>query len=338
MMLLNGFRRASLRLLAAVMIGVTAPAWSADAPAPATNAPVRAAEDSAEAQRALRSYLQLQEQLHATMLAIEQTRLENSLASRTNADALATRLELIEKSLDQQRQQHADAMRNSNRTLLTLAGVFMGVGFLTLLVMAFFQLRGMNRLAEIATGFPTVPGLTPAALANGTDPRLLGPGGNGESTRLHGVIERLERRIHELEGAARPGAAATIEVSATNGERKQGAVEPSASHSGHVTVLLGKGQALLQLGQHEGALRCFDEAIAAAPDHAEAHVRRGQALERLKRVDEAVACYDRAIALDRSLTQAYLCKGGAFNQQERYSEALECYEQALRSESPAAAP
>src|SRR6185503_7913644 len=85
-------------------------AGSGAEPPPATDGipagPGRAAaEDSAESQRMLRSYLQLQEQLHATLLAIEQARLENSTATRTNSEVLAGRLELIEKSLAQAREQ-----------------------------------------------------------------------------------------------------------------------------------------------------------------------------------------------------------------------------------------
>ena len=296
-----------------------------------TTPPKAAVEDSAEAQRMLRSYLQLQEQLHATLLAIEQTRLENSTTTRTNSEVLAGRLELIEKSLAQAREQQVDAMRNSNRTMLTLAGIFVGVGFLTLLCMAFFQLRGMNRLAEIATGLPGsgIGSGQFAALGSGEGRMLSAGGDTPQSARLHGVIERLEQRIEELEGAART----PIAMGSPRGDRLVTGTDVDEQMAGHLAVLFGKGQTLLNLGQLEGALQCFEEALALAPENAEAHIKRGMALERMKRIDEAIACYDRAIALNRQLTQAYLCKGSAFNQQERYSEALECYEQALKSEA-----
>ncbi|MEY2408164.1 MAG: hypothetical protein QOF48_834 [Verrucomicrobiota bacterium] len=298
-----------------------------------TNGPVKAAgEDSVEVQRMLRSYLQLQEQLHATLLAVEQTRLENSTATRTNSEVLAGRLELIEKSLVQAREQQQDAARNSNRTMLTLAGIFVGVGFLILLSMAFFQLRGMNRLAEIATGFPGVHALGAGGFGAGgpVESRMLSAAGDSsQGSRLQSVIERLEQRIEELEGSAHS-------IPVTGRARGGQMVVPAENDeplAGHVAVLLGKGQTLLSLGQGEAALQCFEEVLVLAPEHAEAHVKRGMALERLKRFDEAVECCDRAIALNRQLTQAYLCKGSAFNQQERYSEALECFEQALKSEA-----
>lgn len=325
---LAGFRRL-VAGFAVILLSLGATLRGAEPEAPPTNAPAKTTEESAEAQRVLRSYLHLQEQLHATLLVIEQSRMENAQASRTNSEALAARLKLIEESLIQSREQQMESMRHSSRTMLTLAGIFVSVGFLTLLFMAFFQLRGMHRLAEIATGLPG--GHFPSALDQGDD-RLIGPGGGSlQTARLHGLIERLESRIHELETAAH----------APNGlgERKTfntlQVATAAAGAPSHTTVLLGKGQTLLNLGQAEGALGCFEEVLAQEPDNAEVHLRKGMALERLKRYDEAMACCDHAIALDRSLTQAYLCKGSLFNQQERYSEALECYEQALRTEAKA---
>lgn len=325
--LLADFRR----LVAAcglILLAGAATLRGAEPAAPPTNAPAQPAEESAETQRVLRSYLHLQEQLHATLLAIEQARMENALAARTNSESLATRLKLIEESLLQSREQQMESMRHSSRTMLTLAGIFVSVGFLTLLFMAFFQLRGMHRLAEIATGLPG--GQFPAALEPG-DARLIGPGGGGlQTARLHGLIERLEGRIHELETAAH-----TAHAPNGAGERKPftNLRDAAAGAPSHTTVMLGKGQTLLNLGQLEGALSCFEEVLAQEPDNAEVHLRKGMALERLKRLNEAVACCDRAIALDGSLTQAYLCKGSLFNQLERYNEALECYEQALRTEA-----
>lgn len=299
-----------------------------------TNPAKSVSEETAEAQRILRSYLQLQEQLHATLLAIEQSRVEATLAGRTNADLLAARLELIEKALQQQQEQQREAMHNSNKTILLLAGIFVGVGFLTLLFMALFQLRGMNRLAEIATGLPNAralgAGQFPVALGAG-DPRLLGPGGETTGGRLQSVIERLEKRIGELEGTAHSPAGAF--GAPANGDA---GASPCADISTPApTALLGRGDSLLKLGHTDAALACFEEAIGKAPQSAAAQIGKGMALEQLKKVDQAIECYDRAIALDRTKTLAYLRKGSLFNQQERYGEALDCYEQALKAESKA---
>jgi tetratricopeptide (TPR) repeat protein len=293
----------------------------------------------ADADLQLRASLRLQEQLHAAMLAIEQARLEASLESHTNAELLAARIELLEKSLAQERERQLQITRDSNRITMLLAASIVGIGLLALAFTALFQSRGLNRLTEIATGFAherTVLGLPPAL---GPSERLLlaseHPG--GAQTALAATVGRLERRILELENTPVPTPPAAENGAASSNGRSLPAREegPDRRPPDRVAVLLGKGQVLLNLGQPENALACFDEAILAAPNRAETHVRKGMALERLKRLDEAVACYDRAIALNRSLTQAYLCKGGVFNQQERYAEALECYEQALRSEAKA---
>jgi tetratricopeptide (TPR) repeat protein len=105
-----------------------------------------------------------------------------------------------------------------------------------------------------------------------------------------------------------------------------------AEREAKLALLLGKGQALLNLQQADTALACFDEVIALDSTNPEAFVKKGMALERLGKLDEAIDCYDRAIALDDSMTMAYLSKGGVFNRLERYGEALQCYEQALRAQ------
>lgn len=313
-------------------VGAETNATAEATPKPATNT-------LAEAEMQLRTYLKLQEQLHATLLAVEQARAESSQALRTNAEVLSARLEFLENALVQQREQTLRATQESNRTMLLMAGSIVGIGLLALAFTALFQSRGMNRLAEIATGFSNERALLAGSLplnAAAGEPLLLGPGPvHATHQAMLGTIERLERRIRELEDSAQPMLPFT-DTLPTNGDGKFSATRNSTVEhrpSDHASVLLGKGQVLLSLGQAEAALACFDEAAQSAPQSAEAQMKRGLALERLKRPEEALACYDRAITLNRSLTQAYLSKGAVFNRQERYAEALACYEQALHSEA-----
>src|SRR2546428_748147 len=78
-----------------------------------------------------------------------------------------------------------------------------------LVVASLFQVRAMNRLAEIATALAPGPQLGPgrrtaAVLAGGQTPLVgLNPGEQA-SGRLLGAIERLEQRVHELEGSTQP--------------------------------------------------------------------------------------------------------------------------------------
>src|SRR5467141_3060270 len=84
-----------------------------------TGAVTRAEETNS--QETLR-YLQLQEQLHATRLSMERDRQEAEAAAARNAEALASRLQLIEQTLATQRAQELERMRNSNQTTLLVAG------------------------------------------------------------------------------------------------------------------------------------------------------------------------------------------------------------------------
>ena len=296
---------------------------------------IKAAQES-ETEQTRRAYLQLQEQLHATQLAIEQTRQEASESARRNADTIAAHLKLIEQTLALQREREMEMMQKSNRLILTGAGVFGGVGIMALVFTAWFLLRAMNRLSQIAASFPMGHALSPAATAalDGGHPHLVGFGpSESPGPRLLGAIERLEKRIHELESTAPlPSSGEPKHEENTRGVQP---VRPESEGSERISLMLGKGQALLHMDQPENALACFDDVLAAEPNHAEALIKKGTALERLKRLDEAIECYDRAIAADSSLTLAYLYKGGVFNQLERFSEALECYEQALRHQQKA---
>jgi tetratricopeptide (TPR) repeat protein len=322
--------------LAFVLVSLAAGCLGAE-PGSAANPAGRA--DETNSQETLRSYLQLQEQIHATQLAVERSRTQAEAAAAETAKAFAARLQGIEAALASQRAQELDAMQSANKVMLVVAGLFAALGLLAMLFMAYFQWRTINRLADISAALPLShalgPGPAVAALGAG-DPHLVTVSPPEQSSqRLLGALERLEQRIHELEHTAHPplhaGASLDQETrlptSPPNGEAA--AAAPDAAR---ITVLLGKGQSLLNLDQAEEALGCFDQILALDPGHPEALVKKGAALERLRKLDEAIACYDRAIAADGSLTVAYLYKGGLFNRMERFSEALECYEQALRTQ------
>lgn len=220
-------------------------------------------------------------------------------------------------------------MQSSNRVMLIVAGTFAALGFLAMLLMAYFQWRTVSRLAEITAALPAarvaLPAPAPlAALGPGDSPMVTVSSVEPLNGRLLGAIDRLEKRIQDLE--SQPHAGREPAAHLENGEARPNGDE------GSVALLLGKGQSLLNLDKPEESLVCFEAVLKAAPDHAEALVKKGAALERLRRTEEAIACYDRAITIDRNLTMAYLYKGGLFNRLERYGEALECYEQALRTQ------
>lgn len=292
-----------------VMLGGVAGAGNLSAQTAATNLPPEPASQAAP-QDLVRAYLAIQEQLHATQLALERNRQEAEAEAGRNAAALTRRLNAIERFVAEQRSEES-------RTVLLIAMSVAGAGLLAALLATLTQMRALKRLTESP---PTLP---PALqLAAGPEAaRLLGSGAAEAGARLTATIERLQKRIQELETAA----------PATSGK-----VEKSGG--GQIVALLSKGQSLLGAGQAAEALRVFEEALALNPTHAEALVKKGAALEKLAQLEEAIACYDRAIAADASLTIAYLNKGGVFNRLQRYDEALVCYEQALKTQDKAHGP
>lgn len=322
-------------------------AAAAPAEEPGTNSAAPALIDT-NAQETLRAYLQVQEQLHLTQLAIEQNRKEAREMAAQSSDILAGRLQTIEKALEAQRTRELETMQNSNHVLLLVAGSFASVGFLAMLLMSFFQWRTVHRLAEISAALPA------AALEAPSHPLVTVGPAEQASLRLVGALEQLEKRIHQLEQTPRvslndrtgsssgsgsdAGAAAASNASENGGSVKSLAAESAAEAGGsdtqseRISVLMGRGQSMLSLDDAEAAVSCFDEVLSLDPNNAEAWVRKGTALERLQQLDRAIDCYDRAIAVDSALTVAYLHKGGLFNRMERFSEALECYERALRTQ------
>src|SRR5262249_27512306 len=115
----------------------------------------------------------------------------------------AERLEAIEKALSAQRARELDAMQSSNRVMLTVAGTFAAVGFVAMLLMAYFQWRTVHGLAEVSAAMPAgrALGQSPAVAALGTgEAHLLTVGPAAQSNlRLLGSLEQLEKRIYELE-------------------------------------------------------------------------------------------------------------------------------------------
>jgi tetratricopeptide (TPR) repeat protein len=291
--------------------------------------------DETNAQEVLRSWLQVQEQLHATQLAIERNRQETDATAARSAEALANRLQGIEQTLAAQRAQELEAIQSSNRVMLIVAGSFAALGLLTMLVAAYFQWRTVSRLAELSASLPLghVLGAGPAMAALGAgDGHHLALGPAQESNhRLLEAFDKLEKRILDLEhSSSLPLKEGTLPETHAAGEETGGVgVTPDAAR---ITMLLGKGQSLLSLDKAEEALSCFDEILALDANHPEALVKKGAALERLRKLDEAIVCYDRAIAADASLTVAHLYKAGLLNRMERFNEALECYEKALRTQ------
>ena len=251
------------------------------------------------------NYLHIQEQIHATQLAIEQNQEAAMESAQSNANTLAARLQSLEQSVAKQRVGDADAARKTQQLTLMIAGAFGLAGLGIMLLMVYFQWRAFTQLAQISSR-------QHAAIANAdTVHQLAAPGRatvEASTAQLLNVVSRLEQRINELESGQK--------------------LLPEVV-SAQPVDLLAEGQKHLDANAPLKALECFDKFLSAQPAHADALVKRAMALEKLGRDDEALAGYNRAIAADNTLVIAHLHKGGLLNRLRRYDEALNCYEQAL---------
>lgn len=326
----RGWRRLAVGLLCLIF---TLPGGRLNAEEPSP-------ETGANSNDTLRAYLQLQEQLHATQLALERNRQETEAVAARNAEVVAARFQAIEQAMTAKRSDELvsmeQRMQSTHRLLLIVAGTIALVGFGVMLLTAYLQWRAVNRLAEFSAMAQAASRAAIPPMA--ADAQLLGGGATAQAnTRLFGALTSLEKRILELEHTTPPplNGGATAEPTPHVGNGVQANGDQPEGEGDHKTLLLAKGQSLLNLDKAGEALACFEEILLNEPNHGEALVKKGIALEQLRQVDEAIRCYDQAIAANAGLTIAYLQKGGLFNRLERYEEALLCYEQALHSQERA---
>jgi|SRR5579862_1398341 len=311
--------------------------------ADATPSPANTAQpqDGAASNESLRAYLQLQEQLHDSQLAIERNRQESQTAAEQNAGTLSTlsnHLQAIEQSLLAQRGDELTDARRTNHLLLMIVGLFSAIGFGAAVFTAYFQWRALSRLAEISAALPatrSLPGIpTAPALGLGETDLFANGAATQSNARLLSQLETLEKRIMQLEHT---GTTPLKALHTSNGEAHVDTIQSedtlkSDDNAPEIAPLLEQAQSLLNSDRLEEAIICFDRILTIAPDHAETLVKKGAALEKLRQPQQALECYDRAINADGTMTIAYLHKGGLCNRLERYSEAMECYERALHTQ------
>ncbi len=350
-----GFRLA----LASVLFAVAMPAAETvgtNAVSSATSAQPASITETAQMEW-LKSYVELREELYGAQLA--RVRAEAEAEARMQATAYAEKIEQLrawweaERALqredwrkaEESREQERRAAAHNTRLAWWLAGIIGVTGFFSLAMLSFWQWRGIKRVAELASnrGLLASPGLRESAL----DLPVPSDHAVTESTqRLLGTIERLERRIHELEDVshaepARILPAETTQTSASEHAAPKPVVETRAEEippaagpeeEGVVARLLGRGRLLIEAKRPKEAAACYDEILSKHPHHAEALVRKGIALEQLKRDEEALRCYDEAIRADPKKTLAYLCKGAVCERLNRHDESAASYRLALRTD------
>jgi tetratricopeptide (TPR) repeat protein len=222
----------------------------------------------------------------------------------------------------------------NNRVMLG-AGVAM---FLVFLASYWFQLRCLNRVMEVTHG--------PRELHAPYTPALLEAASARESQLLE-AVKTLENRIRQLEApgnfeTARPAVAAPITATAQHangvGENGRSTAEGKIvdvtpvemqSTATKVSVLLAKGEVLLETERLHEAVNAFTEALTIEPNNAEAHLKKGIALERMNRLEPALSCYNEALRINPKRSFAYVHKARVLAALHRYDEALSVYDVAL---------
>jgi tetratricopeptide (TPR) repeat protein len=315
----------------------------ASEPAAAKPAAATPSTDEFSQAELLKSYMRVLQQLHDAELTIANNKLAAESAARAQAAAYEEKLETLRTSFAAEREHQATETKSANaaqerqqisadennRIILWIAVAFGGVGLLTVLTTSLLQWLGLKRIAQVASQ-PSPIGAQ--AWINRNIPSDAVAQSN---QRLISVIDRMERRILELEHSSTPALPPTTSASSKSTSSESGKPQPTPTvtdRAGQIAAFLNQGRAFLNTNKAQEAVDCYDAILALDANHAEALVKKGSALERLQRDQEAIDCYNRAIEADRTMALAYLSKGGVFNRLQRFDEAVECYEKALQAE------
>jgi tetratricopeptide (TPR) repeat protein len=93
---------------------------------------------------------------------------------------------------------------------------------------------------------------------------------------------------------------------------------------------LGLGNVLYDMGDLNGAIACFKKALQLAPKYAQAHISLGAILCDHKRdYDRAIACFRQALALDPNDTKAHHNLGVALANRGDLDGAIACFKKSL---------
>ncbi len=290
-----------------------------------TNSPPAADAANTATQNAL---MEIQEQLQAAQQTIADIRIQDEAEAATNAAALTARIQSLEQIVASQHADEIEATRRAQEMTVALAAAFALAGLATMMLVFYFQWRAFSQFAEISARQAALNSRSGSLVSAASE---LAAGFSAparavvdtSNARLLTLVERLEKRVVQMEEASRHPLAASTAAVRTNGHGDSGT---------RIQGLLADGQTLLNAEQPENALKLFEDALHLDPQNADVLIKKAGALERMNRIEDAIACYDRAIELKPSATMAWLQKGGLFNRLARYDEAMQCYERALHAQ------
>lgn len=91
-----------------------------------------------------------------------------------------------------------------------------------------------------------------------------------------------------------------------------------------------KGIGLIQTGQIDEAVACFDEAIQINPNEYQAWYNKGTTLELTEKYADAIKCFDEVIRIVPEYSRAWVLKGHSLAKLARYDEAQSCFDMAQK--------
>ncbi len=140
----------------------------------------------------------------------------------------------------------------------------------------------------------------------------------------------LKKYEFKLPKAGQPAVGATTGWGRPSGAPLQATVAPTSDAlPSDPAACLARGNAWLQNGRVEDALRAYDRAIALKPDYLDPHFNRGNALLRLQRLPEALADFERAAELSPELAIAHYNRATILATLGRVAEAMAGYQRTL---------
>ncbi len=237
----------------------------------------------------------------------------------------------LQQTLVAQREKEIELSRQSHAFTLELIAGAGGAIFLVFLLSYWFQLRALNRVMEISNLLPAPR--TPALLE----------AGGAQTSSLLSAIKVLETRIHDLEIPSRTASNGHNEELNGNGHHSLapsgnllnlGSFESTRSNPTSLSLLLAKGQMLLDMDRLQDALGCMQEALLLDPHNAEAFLKKGIALERMNRLEPALEAYEEALRLNPKRAIAHASKARVLAALQRYDEAISVYDSALGKNGP----
>jgi len=249
-------------------------------------------------------------------------------------NSLSNVLTDLQQTLVTERKREAEIReeaRLSNNRLMVGAVVAI---FLVFLASYWFQLRCLNRVVEVTHS---------ARELHAPYSPLLLEAANARESHLMEAVKLLENRIRQLEAPLPSvgGAAASGQTHSNGGSNENGRGLPNQATvidatpiemqtpATKISVLLAKGEVLLETERLQEAVNSFNEALAIEPNNAEAHLKKGIALERMNRLEPALASYNEALRLNPRRSFAYVHKARVLAALHRYDEALSVYDLAL---------